>query len=61
MFAAAAEAVEESILNAVVTAQTMTGWQGYTAYGLPNDELARIMAEYRTGGERRYRRGPVHQ
>jgi D-aminopeptidase len=61
MFVAAAEAVEEAILNAVVAAETMTGWQGRTAFGLPVKELARIMAEYQTDGERRYRRGPVHQ
>ncbi len=61
LFVAAAEAVEESILNAVVAAETMTGWRDRTAHGLPNDELARLMAEYRVAGERRYRRGPVHQ
>ena len=61
MFVAAAEAVEESILNAVVAAETMTGWRGRTAHGLPGNELARIMAGYRLGEARRYRRGPVHQ
>jgi D-aminopeptidase len=61
LFVAAAEAVEEAILNAVVAAETMTGWQERTAHGLPNDALRDIMSGYRTDGERRYRRGPVHQ
>ena len=62
MFAAAAEAVEEAILNAVVSAQTMTGWQGRTAYALPHDELQRVVGEWGAGGEKGgYRRGPVHQ
>lgn len=43
LFAAAAEAVEEAILNAVVAAETMTGYKGNTAYGLPLDEVAAIM------------------
>lgn len=62
MFAAAAEAVEESILNAVVAAETMTGWQGRTAHALPHDALRRIMSERGAGaGGRAYARGPVHQ
>jgi D-aminopeptidase len=36
---AAAEAVEEAILNAVVAAETMTGYQGHTAHALPHDLL----------------------
>lgn len=43
LFAATADAVEESILNAVVAAETMTGYQGHTAYGLPADELVELM------------------
>jgi D-aminopeptidase len=46
-FAAVAEAVEESILNALAAAETMTGAQGHTAYALPLDELQRVMAKYR--------------
>jgi D-aminopeptidase len=44
LFAGAADAVEEAILNAVVVAETMTGYKGHTAYGLPVDELAQLMA-----------------
>ena len=46
-FEATAEAVEEAILNALTAAETMTGWQGRTAYALPLDELQRIMTRYR--------------
>ena len=62
MFAAAAEAVEEAILNAVVAAQTMTGWQGRTAHALPHEALRRVVSEWGAGGEKgAYQRGPVHQ
>lgn len=61
MFSAAAEAVEESIINAVVAAETMTGWQGRTVYGLPADELVEIMSAYPPNGERRTPRSPHHQ
>ena len=44
LFAGAAEAVEEAILNAVVAADTMTGYKDRTAYGLPGGELADLMA-----------------
>mgnify|MGYP003617959271 CR=1 FL=1 len=62
LFVAAAEAVEESIVNAVVAAETMTGWKGRTAHALPHDELRRVMAERGAGADSRvYSRGPVHQ
>jgi D-aminopeptidase len=47
LFEATAEAVEESILNALVAAETMTGFQGHTAHALPLDELKRVMALFR--------------
>jgi len=47
LFDAAAEVVEEAILNALTAAETMTGWQGRTAHALPLDELQRVMAKYR--------------
>ncbi len=37
----AAEAVEESILNALVAADTMIGFDGHTAYALPHDLLVK--------------------
>lgn len=45
-FEATADAVEESILNALTAAETMTGYQGHTAHALPLDELQRVMARY---------------
>lgn len=47
IFEAAAEAVEESILNALTAAETTIGLQGHTAHALPLDELKRVMAKYR--------------
>jgi len=35
----AVEAVEEAILNALAAAETMTGFEGHTAYALPHDLL----------------------
>jgi D-aminopeptidase len=46
---AAANAVEESILNALTAAETMTGYQGHVAYALPLDKLKQVMANYRGG------------
>jgi D-aminopeptidase len=45
-FSAAADAVEESILNALCAADQMTGLDGHTAYALPLDELRLVMARY---------------
>ncbi|MFQ5872577.1 MAG: P1 family peptidase [Dehalococcoidia bacterium] len=50
MFDAVAEAVEESIINALTAAETMTGFQGRTAYALPLEELQRVMRKYRPSG-----------
>jgi D-aminopeptidase len=45
-FEGVAEAVEESILNALTAAETMTGFKG-TVEALPLDDLQRIMRRYR--------------
>ena len=47
IFEAAAEAVEEAILNALVAAETMEGYQGRIAHALPLDELQAVMKKYR--------------
>jgi D-aminopeptidase len=47
LFAATADAVEESILNALAAADTMTGHKGRTVYALPLDALKQAMAKYR--------------
>ncbi len=48
LFDATAEAVEESIINALTSAETMTGFKGRTAHALPLDELERVVRKYRT-------------
>ena len=46
LFQAAAEATEEAILNAVVAAETMTGYKGHSAHALPHDRLCAAMRKY---------------
>ncbi len=43
LFAGAADAVEESILNALTAAEDMVGQQGRTAYALPLDALQELV------------------
>jgi D-aminopeptidase len=45
-FEAAAESVQEAILNSLTTAETMTGYEGRTAYALPINRLVEIVREY---------------
>ena len=45
-FDAVAEAVEEAILNALTTVETMTGAEGRTVEALPLDALQRVMRQY---------------
>jgi D-aminopeptidase len=49
LFQAAVEAVEEAIVNAMLTAGTMTGADGITAHGLDGDRVVEIMARYGRG------------
>ena len=46
LFQAAAEATEEAILNAMVAAETMTGFKGHTVHALPHDLLRAAMRKY---------------
>ncbi|MBN1665747.1 MAG: P1 family peptidase [Anaerolineales bacterium] len=46
-FAAVAEATEEAILNALLAAETMTGYLGRQAHALPADDLLAVMRKYR--------------
>src|SRR5262245_36008597 len=46
LFQAAAEATEEAILNAVVAAETTTGFKGHTVHALPHDRLCAAMRKY---------------
>jgi D-aminopeptidase len=47
LFYAAAEAVEESILNCLTAAETMSGAKGRTVHALPLDDLVQIWKKYR--------------
>ncbi|MFN2167172.1 MAG: P1 family peptidase, partial [Anaerolineae bacterium] len=44
-FEAAAEATEEAILNALVAAETMTGYQGRTVHAMPNELVQSLVAK----------------
>ena len=46
LFDATVEATEEAIVNALVAAQTMTGVNGNTAYGLPIDQMQALLKKY---------------
>jgi len=45
-FAAAAQATEEAIMNALVAARTMQGRNGNTVCGLPHDQVRSILKKY---------------
>ena len=49
LFQAAVEATEEAIVNALLTAGTMIGADGITAYGLDGDRVVEIMARHGRG------------
>ena len=49
LFWAAIEATEEAILNALISAETMTGRDGLTAHALDHDRLVEIMGRYGRG------------
>jgi D-aminopeptidase len=46
LFQAAAEATEEAIWNAMVAAETTTGFRGRTAHAIPHDLLQQAVARY---------------
>ena len=46
LFWATAQATEEAIVNALVAAETMKGYNGNTAYALPHDRLKEILKKY---------------
>jgi D-aminopeptidase len=49
LFAAAAEATEEAILNALTMAETTTGRDGRVAHAIPLDRLVAVMKRHRFG------------
>jgi D-aminopeptidase len=48
LFTAVADATEEAILNALCAAETMTGFQGRTAYALPLDLMVETVQRQRS-------------
>src|SRR5579884_378802 len=46
IFEATVEAVEEAIVNAMVGAETMTGYNGHTVMALPHDRLRQALTKY---------------
>ncbi len=46
IFSATVQATEEAIINAMVAAETMTGRDGNTVYGLPHERLKEVMRKY---------------
>jgi D-aminopeptidase len=51
LFTAAIQATEEAIVNALVTARTMTGAAGRTVHALPHDVVRRAMSTSNRRGE----------
>lgn len=51
LFEATVQAVEESIINAMVAAETMSGINGNKVYALPHEEVTRLMKEYKRYSE----------
>jgi len=49
LFQAAVEATEEAIVNALLTAGSMTGADGITAHGLDGERVIEIMARHGRG------------
>jgi L-aminopeptidase/D-esterase-like protein len=46
LFAAVIQSVEESVLNALVAAETMTGINGNTVHALPHGRLREVLRKY---------------
>jgi L-aminopeptidase/D-esterase-like protein len=46
VFEGAVQAVEEAIVNAMVGAETMKGFQGNTVFALPHDKLREVLKKY---------------
>jgi L-aminopeptidase/D-esterase-like protein len=46
VFEGVVQATEEAIANAMVAAETMTGYQGHTVHALPHDKLQDVLRKY---------------
>jgi D-aminopeptidase len=46
LFEATVEATEEAVINAMVAADTMTGYDGHTVTALPHEKLREVLKKY---------------
>jgi D-aminopeptidase len=46
LFTATVEATEESIINALVAAETMTGADYWRSYAIPHDQLRKVLRRH---------------
>jgi L-aminopeptidase/D-esterase-like protein len=46
LFAAAVQATEEAVVNALIAARMMTGIYGRTVFALPHDRLQQILRNF---------------
>ncbi|MEM7416478.1 MAG: P1 family peptidase [Gemmatimonadota bacterium] len=46
VFLATVQVTEEAVINALVAAETMTGYEGHTVHALPHDRLRSILERY---------------
>jgi len=46
LFEATVQATEEAVINAMIAADTMTGFDGHTVYALPHDKLREVLKKY---------------
>jgi L-aminopeptidase/D-esterase-like protein len=46
LFEATAQATEEAIVNAMVGAESMTGYEGHTVMALPHDRVQELLQKY---------------
>ena len=53
LYRATVEATHEAVINALTSARTITGRDGNTAFGLPLDQVKKIMKKYQRMGENR--------
>lgn len=49
LFRGTIEATEEAIINSILRAETLTGRDGNTRYGIPIDEVTRLLSNVSTG------------
>jgi D-aminopeptidase len=49
LFAAVVECIEEAVLNSLFRAETSVGRDGHTAYGLPVEDVIRLVTDVKDG------------